>query len=77
MVHEDIVLLEGSEETAIVYRIEGGMDERDRDEIESMDSGYVLGRDWPSVVSDSVDLRHRMVYIRRRGLGFSFVKVKT
>lgn len=67
------VILDASPRTAFLYRMEGGMDERDRDEIESMDSGYVLGRNWPSIVSDSVDLRHRMGYIRNRNLGFGFV----
>lgn len=51
------------------------MDERDKDEIEAMDSGYVLGHNWPSIVSDSVDLHHRMKYIRQRNLGFSFITV--
>lgn len=69
------IILEGSEKTAFRYRIDGGMDERDKDEIEAMDSGYVLGRYWPSIVSDSVDLRHRMGYIRNRNLGFSFIGV--
>jgi hypothetical protein len=38
-----------------------------------MDSGYVLGPDWPSIVSDSVDVRHRIHYMRRRHLGFGFI----
>ncbi|MCQ2079429.1 MAG: HpaII family restriction endonuclease [archaeon] len=71
---EDIIL-QGSSRTAFLYRIDGGMDERDRDEIEAMDSGYVLGQNWPSIVSDSVDLHHRMKYIRQRNLGFSFLRV--
>ncbi|WP_164705605.1 hypothetical protein [Methanomethylophilus alvi] len=37
-------VIEASEKTAFIYRIEGGMDDRDMDEMEAMDSGYVLGR---------------------------------
>lgn len=69
----ETIILEGSERTAFRYRIDGGMDERDKDEIEAMDSGYVLGRNWPSIVSNSVDMHHRMDYIRKRNLGFSFI----
>ena len=68
-----VTVLEAERPTAFRYRIEGGMDDRDRDEIDAMDSGYVLGRNWPSIVSDSVDIRHRVHYMRRRNLGFGYV----
>lgn len=58
---------------AFIYRVEGGMDDRDLDEVEAMDSGYVLGEDWPTIVSESVDIGHRMRYLRRRGLGLHFL----
>ena len=59
-------VIEASEKTAFIYRIEGGMDDRDMDEMEAMDSGYVLGRNWPTIVSESVDIGHRMRYMRKR-----------
>jgi len=68
-------ILEAGRLTAFRYRIEGGMDDRDRDEIQAMDSGYVLGLNWPSIVSDSVDIRHRIHYMKRRNLGFGFTEV--
>ena len=67
---EATVILAPGRRSAFRYRIEGGMDERDRDEIDAMDSGYVLGMDWPNIVSDSVDIRHRVHYMRCRHLGF-------
>ncbi|MEE3401049.1 MAG: HpaII family restriction endonuclease [Methanomethylophilus sp.] len=66
-------IIEPSERTAFAYRIEGGMDARDLDEIEAMDSGYVTGENWPSIVSESVDVRHRMRYMRGRSLGFRYL----
>jgi len=66
----NVVVMEPGRASSFSYRIEGGMDERDRDEIDAMDSGYVLGMDWPTIVSDSVDIRHRVHYMRRRKLGF-------
>lgn len=41
-----------------------------------MDSRYVVGVNWPPSISGSVDLHHRMNYMRSRGLGFSFVNIK-
>ena len=73
---QTLTVLEAGRLTAFRYRIEGGMDDRDRDEIDAMDSGYVLGMDWPSIVSDSVDIRHRVHYMRRRHLGFGFVSAR-
>lgn len=70
------LLLQGGPDTAFEYRIAGGMTERDADEWEAMDSKYVLGSAWPVTISGSVDLHHRMEYMRRRGLGFSFIGVK-
>lgn len=70
------ILLEGSEETAFEYVIAGGMSERDAEEWEAMDSRYVIGSNWPAEISGSVDLHHRMNYMRHRDLGFSFLKVK-
>ena len=69
-------VIEASEKTAFIYRIEGGMDDRDMDEMEAMDSGYVLGRNWPTIVSESVDIGHRMRYMRKRGLGFRFLRME-
>ena len=71
---QTLTVLEAGRLTAFRYRIEGGMDQRDRDEIDAMDSGYVLGLNWPSIVSDSVDIRHRVQYMRRRHLGFGFLE---
>ena len=68
-----LTVLEASASAAFRFRLEGGMDERDRDELEAMDSGYVLGPDWPSIVSDSVDVRHRIHYMKRRNLGFGYI----
>ncbi len=76
MTAEPYILLEGSAETAFEYTVAGGMTERDAEEWEAMDSRYVLGEKWPAELSGSVDLHHRMNYMRRRGLGFSFVEVK-
>ncbi len=76
MVTEPHMLLEGSAKTAFEYVIAGGMTVRDAEEWEAMDSRYVLGEKWPAELSGSVDLHHRMNYMRRRGLGFSFVDVK-
>jgi HpaII restriction endonuclease. len=73
---EDPVIMEPSERTAFVYRVEGGMDDRDLDEIEAMDSGYVMGANWPSIVSEWVDIGHRMRYMRKRGLGFRFLRME-
>lgn len=70
------IMLEGGPTTAFEYTIAGGMTERDAEEWESMDSRYVLGERWPAELSESVDLHHRMNYMRRRGLGFSFIDVK-
>lgn len=72
---QDMVIVTGSFESAFEFRIDGGMDERDRDEYESMDSSYVMGPNWPRIVSDSMDLHHRMVYLHRRNLGFSFIRI--
>ena len=69
-------ILEAGPASILLFRMEGGMDERDREELEAMDSGYVLGMDWPSIVSDSVDVRHRIHYMRRRHLGFGFVRAR-
>ena len=66
-------IIEPSERTAFAYRIEGGMDARDLDEIEAMDSDYVTGENWPTIVSESVDVRHRMRYMRGRSLGFRYL----
>ena len=63
------LILEGDESTAIVYTIEGGMDSRDADEYESMDSVYVNDRGWNGQIASNVDLRHRLNYLRKRGLG--------
>ena len=68
-----LTVLEASASAAFRFRLEGGMDERDRDELEAMDSGYVLGPDWPSIVSDSIDVRHRIHYMRQRHLGFGYI----
>ena len=76
MTAEPYILLEGSAETAFEYTIAGGMTVRDAEEWEAMDSRYVLGEKWPAELSGSVDLHHRMNYMRKRGLGFSFVDVK-
>lgn len=70
------ILLAGGGETAFEYTIAGGMSERDAEEWEAMDSRYVLGSNWPAGISGSVDLHHRMNYMRRRDLGFSFLEVK-
>lgn len=53
------------------------MDDRDRDEMEAMDSGYVMGENWPAIVSDSVDIGHRMRYMRKRNLGLRFLRVES
>ena len=68
-----VTLLEPDIRSSFLYRMEGGMDDRDREELEAMDSGYVLGMDWPSIVSDSVDVRHRVHYMRQRRLGFGLI----
>lgn len=67
MTAEPYILLEGSAKTAFEYTIAGGMTVRDADEWEAMDSRYVLGEKWPAELSGSVDLHHRMNYMRRSG----------
>lgn len=69
-------LLQCGERTVFEYRIEGGMDKRDCDEWEAMDSIYVLDNGWPPSARKSLELRHRMEYARRRHFGFSFLNVK-
>ena len=63
-------ILKAGRRTAFRYRIEGGMDERDRSEIESMDPVLCTEPDWHCSVLDSIDLRHHVAYMRRRHLGF-------
>ncbi len=65
-------ILPAGRRTAFRYRIEGGMDNRDREEIEAMDPGYVLWHEGPAP-SDSIDLRHRIHYMKKRNLGFRLI----
>lgn len=67
------ILLDADGTTGILYKIEGGMDVRDKDEMEAMDSNYVVGLTWQRSITDSLDLRHRLKYMRRRGLGLRFL----
>ncbi len=76
MKQDPVLVIPPSERTVFSYRIEGGMDARDLDEMEAMDSGYVTGQNWPKIVSDSVDVRHRMRYMRARSLGFRYLRTE-
>ena len=66
-------LLKGSERTNFRYSIEGGMDARDKDEYESMDPVYVNCQKWPRGAERSIDIRHRLRYLRERHLGFGYL----
>lgn len=66
-------ILEAGRRSAFRFSIEGGMDDRDLAEIGSMDPVLCTEPDWHRSVMDSIDLRHRLAYMRHRHLGFGLI----